>query len=62
MRELEADGLVDRSVHSQVPPRVDDSLTERGFSIVPVLMAIKDWGDRNIDVFAKRLEVQSATG
>ena len=61
LRELETDGLVDRLVHSQVPPRVDYSLTERGHSIVPVLEAIKNRGDRNIDVFAKRLQGESAT-
>ena len=52
--ELEVDGLVKRCVHSQVPPRVDYSLSERGRSLIPVLIARKKWGDRNIDVFANR--------
>jgi DNA-binding HxlR family transcriptional regulator len=62
LRELETDGLVHRLVHSQVPPRVDYSLTERGRSIVPVLAAMKEWGDRNMSVFDNRRQTQSSDG
>lgn len=51
LRELEADGLISRVVFPQVPPRVDYSLTERGRSLEPVIMALKAWGDRNADLF-----------
>ena len=61
LRELETDDLVERLVHSQVPPRVDYSLSERGRSIIPVLMAIKEWGDLNMSVFANRRQVESAS-
>ena len=60
LRELEADGLVERLVYSQVPPRVDDSLSERGRSIVPDLKAIKQWGDRNMSVFGNRKQAPAA--
>lgn len=45
LRELEADGLVTRTVFAQVPPRVDYSLTPFGESLKPVLRALKAWGD-----------------
>lgn len=48
LRELEADGLVAREVYPQVPPKVEYSLTDRGRSLEPVLMALKDWGNDNI--------------
>lgn len=51
LRELEADGLISRTVFPQVPPRVDYALTERGRSLQPVLMALKQWGDANADLF-----------
>jgi DNA-binding HxlR family transcriptional regulator len=48
LRELEADGLVVRTVYAQVSPRVEYTLSVRGRSLEPVLMAMKDWGDENL--------------
>ena len=48
LRELESDGLVERTVFAVVPPRVDYCLTPRGRSLEPVIMAMKRWGDENI--------------
>ncbi|WP_134500928.1 winged helix-turn-helix transcriptional regulator [Microvirga pakistanensis] len=48
LRELEADGLIVRMVYAQVPPRVEYSLSARGRSLEPVLMALKHWGDTNL--------------
>ncbi|CZT38044.1 winged helix-turn-helix transcriptional regulator [Rhizobium sp. 9140] len=53
LRELEADGLLDRVVYAQVPPKVEYSLSERGRSMAPVLMVLKQWGDANIDLFRR---------
>ncbi|WP_230530501.1 winged helix-turn-helix transcriptional regulator [Microvirga roseola] len=48
LRELEADGLIIRTVYPEVPPRVEYSLSARGRSLEPVIMALKAWGDRNL--------------
>ncbi len=53
LRELEADGLVVRTVYAQVPPKVEYNLSPLGRSLEPVLMALKGWGDVNIGLFAK---------
>ncbi|WP_447864734.1 winged helix-turn-helix transcriptional regulator [Kluyvera sichuanensis] len=45
LRELEADGIVSRTVYAQVPPRVEYELTPLGASLKPVLLAMRDWGD-----------------
>lgn len=45
LRELEADGLVVRTVYRQVPPRVDYALTPLGQSLLPVLNEMQWWGD-----------------
>ena len=45
LRELEADGLVHRTVYAEVPPRVEYRLTERGRTLEPVIRALKAWGD-----------------
>ncbi|KAA0119904.1 transcriptional regulator, HxlR family [Methylobacterium sp. UNC378MF] len=45
LREMEADGLITRTIYPQVPPKVEYSLTERGRSLEPVIRALKTWGD-----------------
>lgn len=47
LRELEADGLILRVVYPQVPPRVEYSLSDRGRTLQPVIMALKAWGERH---------------
>lgn len=43
LRELERDGMVARTVHPQVPPKVEYALTARGRAICPALDALLDW-------------------
>ena len=45
LRELEADGLVNRIVYAEVPPRVEYELTNEGCSLKPIISALKDWGE-----------------
>lgn len=44
LRTLEADGLIEREVFAEVPPRVEYSLSDLGKSLKPVLDAMFDWG------------------
>jgi DNA-binding HxlR family transcriptional regulator len=46
LRELEADGIVKRTVFPEVPPKVEYELTELGQSLAPVLLNMRDWGER----------------
>lgn len=45
LRELETQALIHREVYPVVPPRVEYSLTELGRSLMPILVAMRDWGD-----------------
>ena len=44
LRELEGDGIIERKVFHQVPPKVEYSLSEYGESLRPVLKAMEAWG------------------
>lgn len=46
LRELEADGVVKRTVFPEVPPKVEYELTPLGQSLAPVLLSMRDWGER----------------
>ena len=45
LRQMEESGLVIRTVYAEVPPRVEYTLTELGYSLKPVLDALWDWGE-----------------
>ena len=46
LRELEAEGLVERSVHDGTPARVSYALTEKGESLAPALRELRGWAQR----------------
>lgn len=47
LRGLERDGLIARTVHQSIPPRVDYQLTELGRTLLEPVMALAAWADRN---------------
>src|SRR6516162_474419 len=58
LRELEADGIVDRRVYPTVPPKVEYSLTDYGRSLKRALRAICDWGQNHME----RIGAEAALG
>lgn len=46
LRELERDGIINRMVYAQVPPKVEYSLTEFGMTLRPILETMHEWGVR----------------
>lgn len=44
LREMEQDGIVDRNVYLQVPPKVEYSLTPLGETLKPILDSMHEWG------------------
>ena len=47
LRELESDGILSRTNHREVPPRVDYTMTEFGRTLATALMPLCAWGDAN---------------
>lgn len=52
LRAMEEDGLLTREIFPEVPPRVEYTLTETGYSLKPILDSMTDWGmaykERNV--------------
>jgi len=48
LRELENDGLILRKVYAVIPPKVEYSLTEKGHTLDPILIALRDWGQEHV--------------
>jgi DNA-binding HxlR family transcriptional regulator len=44
LRELERDGIIQRKVYAEVPPKVEYSLTVSGKTLKPILDAMHEWG------------------
>jgi len=47
LRELEADGMLTRTVFAEVPPRVEYELTAIGKALVPICLELSDWGTKH---------------
>lgn len=50
LRELEAEGIIERVVYPQIPVRVEYRLTDKGQDIKPVIQAIHAWAEKWIDL------------
>lgn len=55
LRELEADGLIQRQVYREVPPRVEYSLTPQGETLRPITDLMCDWGKAQLQQFQSGL-------
>ncbi|MEH0157306.1 helix-turn-helix domain-containing protein [Limibacter armeniacum] len=63
LKELEEHELVTKKIYPVVPPKVEYRLTEFGKTLIPVISALGEWGDKNEDrlrsVILKRLKPES---
>ncbi len=59
LREMEETGLVERTVYPQIPPKVEYTLTDVGYSLLPVINILKDWG-KDYKKYTKLLEKHRA--
>ena len=50
LRSMEADGIIDRTVYAEVPPRVEYALSEIGETLRPVIDAMAEWGGKYKDL------------
>ncbi len=48
LKELESDGLVIRKQYDEMPVRVEYSLSKKAKSLIPILLELKKWGEKNL--------------
>jgi DNA-binding HxlR family transcriptional regulator len=61
LRQLERDGLIVRTYHPEVPPRVEYEISELGASLGPLFATLADWSSANLDkVSEARLEYDTS--
>ena len=53
LRQMEQSGLVNRKVYAEVPPKVEYSLTDVGYSLKPILDAMWTWGEEYQKIMEK---------
>ena len=53
LRQMEADGIITRTVFAEVPPRVEYALSDLGESMRPILDAMQAWGERYKELAAE---------
>ncbi len=53
LRSLESDGLVTRTIHPEIPPRVEYELTALGRSLLDVMMSLGEWANRHAEEILK---------
>lgn len=44
LRELEGDGIIERKVFPEIPPRVEYYMTEKGWTLRPIILSMREWG------------------
>lgn len=48
LREMETDGIIERKIFAEVPPRVEYKITSHGMTLLPIIDAMKIWGRKNM--------------
>ncbi|OOR20449.1 winged helix-turn-helix transcriptional regulator [Bacillus mycoides] len=56
LKELMEDGIVDRTVYPEIPPRVEYYMTELGMSLLPIVEMMYDWGKMRMEQIRNTVE------
>ena len=62
LRKLEQAGVIERRLYSERPPRYEYLLTDSGKDLHPILLALKEWGDRHCNPGAEPIIFEHTCG
>ena len=60
LREMVGDGLVEKTIFPELPPRSEYRITELGVSMLPIIDSMLRWGEEHMDIFEKKYAYQKA--
>lgn len=56
LNQLEAHGMIAKTVYAEMPPRVEYVLTDLGQTVLPIITALGNWGDEHQETLRQRIE------
>lgn len=62
LRQLERDGLVGRTYHREIPPRVEYEISDLGRSLAPLFASLAQWSDGHLDQVEQARRAYDAAG
>ncbi|MCM1139603.1 MAG: helix-turn-helix transcriptional regulator [Duncaniella sp.] len=54
LKEMVEDGLVNKTIYPELPPRSEYGITKLGLTLLPIIDAMLKWGKDHFDIFEKR--------
>ncbi|PZR07792.1 MAG: transcriptional regulator [Flavobacterium psychrophilum] len=60
LKDLEADGILTREEFKELPPRVEYTLTEKGQSLIPIIIDLARWDNKHYESKAEMKETEAA--
>ncbi|MCC9018723.1 MULTISPECIES: helix-turn-helix domain-containing protein [Flavobacterium] len=61
LNELQEHGIIEKKIYPVLPLKVEYSLTEFGTSLLPITLAMEEWGNKYREHFRKLLELKKET-
>lgn len=62
LKELVIDGMVDKTIYPELPPRSEYAITPLGMTLIPIIDAMIEWGERNKTLFEAKFGRSACDG
>lgn len=54
LKELVEDGLIDKTIFPELPPRSEYTITDLGRTLLPIIDSMLEWGTEHFDIFERK--------
>lgn len=60
LKEMVNDGLVEKKIYPELPPRSEYKITDLGRSLLPIIDSMMEWGKEHMELFEKKFKHQNS--